>query len=237
MASSLDLSTTLGHPLQGPAPHRTFPWALLMAKYTPVSPYFLGELNDGRSGYPMSDMSETRVYSIPYVFSMWMGKILKNTDGYSEVPYFQTIPYVQEWVSWDLWEWGMCVWYMSCYKHDFGSWNWPFPILKKGNGSATYCRRSLAFIYASPALETFSILGHLGLSENLGENQAKPDRKPPTSTCESSCSPWKLHNTSYHLWVDESPHSRTHHDTSRRVVDAKRQQCRNQPLQRCLHEG
>ena len=33
-----------------------------MAKYTPVSPYFLGELNDGRSGYPMSDMSETRVY-------------------------------------------------------------------------------------------------------------------------------------------------------------------------------
>jgi hypothetical protein len=71
-----------------------------MAKYTPVSPYFLGELNDGRSGYPMSDMSETRVYHM--FFHVNGKKILKNTDGYSEVPYFQTIPYVQEWVSWDL---------------------------------------------------------------------------------------------------------------------------------------
>ena len=37
-------------------PARTFPWALLMAKYTPVRPYFLERriLKDARSGYPMS---------------------------------------------------------------------------------------------------------------------------------------------------------------------------------------
>ena len=77
----------LGIPSRAPAPHRTFPWALLMAKYTPVSPYFLGELNDGRSGYPMSDMSQTRVYHM--FFHVNGKKYLKILTDIQRYPIFR----------------------------------------------------------------------------------------------------------------------------------------------------
>ena len=234
--------TTLGHPLQGPAPRPApFPEHYWWRSTPQSARTSSGNWTTVEVVTPCQTCLKLE-YTI--CFPCEWEKILKNTDGYSEVAYFQTIPYVQEWVSWDLWEWGICVCVCVCDKchatnaisaHEID--NFPH-ILKKGEWVGHLLLQTVfdfyiyIYICASPALETFSIFGHLGLSENLGENQATP----PTSTCESSCSPWKWHNTKITISGRMNPPILGHIMT-RRVVDAKRQQCRNQPLQRCLHEG